>query len=156
LHNFKIFFIVNYLIAKPIWSQIIKELTPRDTRDIERFESVVGIGFTAIERYQSGEWEWYKLWDYNFDKAKPLVGKCACKFEALRFSGRRKGYPLSIMDLKQLGFSFILVEGEDSLYVDSFYECSCGQKWKEEFVEAMQYCGNHAWPISDGQFNSRI
>ena len=65
MHNFKIFFIVNYLIAKSLRSQIIKELTPRDTRDIEIFESVVGIGFTAIERYQSGEWEWYKLWDYN-------------------------------------------------------------------------------------------
>tara|TARA_B100001063_G_scaffold245871_1_gene282902 strand:+ start:1081 stop:1335 length:255 start_codon:yes stop_codon:yes gene_type:complete len=41
--------------------------------------------------------------------------------------------------LKKLGFSFILIKGGGSLYVDSFYQCSCGQKWKEKFVEAMQY-----------------
>ncbi len=49
-----------------------------------------------------------------------------------------------------------MIKGGDSLYVDSFYQCSCGQKWKEEFVEAMQYNGNHAWPISDDEFNLRI
>tara|TARA_B100001063_G_scaffold245871_1_gene282901 strand:+ start:802 stop:990 length:189 start_codon:yes stop_codon:yes gene_type:complete len=61
------FFAVNYLMDKLIRSQIIKELTPRDIRDFERFKSVVGTVFSAIERYQSGEWEWYKLWDYNFE-----------------------------------------------------------------------------------------
>ena len=34
-------------------------------------------------------------------------------------------------------------------YVDGYYRCSCGQIWKEEFVEAMQYNGNHAYAVSN-------
>jgi hypothetical protein len=75
--------------------------------------------------------------------------KCRCKFEGLKASNRRKGTPKSIGDLEKLGFSFTLISGGGSWYVDAFYKCSCGQMWKEEFVEAMQYMGNHAYPIDD-------
>ena len=127
----------------------MKELNPRDRRDIAEFLSITGTEIVGLERYISQEWEWSELWESNFDSVDSSHIRCKCKFEALKVSGRRKGYPLSISALKQIGFNFILIKGGASWYEDAFYSCSCGQKWKEEFVEAMQYNGNHAFPVDE-------
>lgn len=127
----------------------MRTLTPRDKSDIEEFKATTGSALIEIDRYLSGEWEWHELWDHNFDRVDPSMLECQCRFEGLRASGRRKGYPKSIQDLKRLGLNFDLIAGGGSWYEDAYYRCSCGQKWKEEFVEAMQYMGNHAYPISD-------
>lgn len=127
----------------------VRELTPRDKSDIEEFKDVTGAEIIDLERYLSGQWEWHELWDYNFDHVNSSQLGCKCKFEGLRASGRRKGYPRSIRDLERLGCTFVLIEGGGSWWVDAYYQCSCGQKWKEVFVEAMQYMGNHAYPIGD-------
>lgn len=125
------------------------ELTPRDKNDIEKFKSITGSQLIELDRYLSGQWEWHELWDYNFDRVNTSQLKCQCSFEGVRASSRRKGYPRSIGDLERLGFSFVLIGGGGSWYVDAYYECSCGQKWKEVFVEAMLYQGNHAYPIAE-------
>mgnify|MGYP000347879981 CR=1 FL=1 len=130
----------------------MRELTPRDKHDINEFKSVTGSNIVELARYISGEWEWHELWDYNFDQVNLDKIKCACKFEGIRASGRRKGYPRSIHCLKQIGFQFALIKGGGSWYETAYYECSCGQKWKEEFVEAMQYNGNHAYAIDDNVY----
>lgn len=125
----------------------MRKLTPRDEKDISEFKRVTGQNIAELDRYLSGIWEWYELWDYNFDNVKVVNEDCRCKFEGLRASSRRKGYPKSISDLERLGFQFKLIAGGGSWYVDAYYQCACGQKWKEEFIEAMQYNGNHAYPI---------
>lgn len=126
----------------------MKTLTPRDRSDLEEFKSTTGLEPLLLGRYLSGEWEWYEFWDYNFSRIKITHSGCRCKVEALRVSGRRKGYPLGIADLERLGFEFEHISG-DSCYADAYYKCSCGQNWKEVFYEAMQYNGNHAYPIDD-------
>ncbi|MFC3151071.1 hypothetical protein ACFOEK_08530 [Litoribrevibacter euphylliae] len=129
----------------------MKVLTPRDRKDINEFELVTGGSFLYIDRYLSEEWDWYELWDYNFNNVDTSSIPCKCKFEGLKASGRRKGYPRSISALTALGFHFTLIKGGHSWYEDAYYQCSCGQMWKEEFVEAMQYNGNHAYPINDNE-----
>ncbi|EGQ9294333.1 hypothetical protein [Vibrio vulnificus] len=133
---------------------VFRELTPRDKVDIDEFRQTTGTNLVEVDRYLSGEWEWHELWDYNFGLVAPSSTNCNCKYEGIKASGRRKGYPRSIQGLENLGFSFTLIRGGGSWYVDAYYQCSCGQKWKEVFVEAMQYSGNHAYAISDDEFNS--
>lgn len=132
----------------------MRELTPRDKRDIEEFRVTVGSELIGLNRYLSGEWEWHELWDYNFDRVDSSLLRCKCKFEGLRASGRRKGYPRSIRDLERIGCNFVFIGGGGSWHVDAYYKCSCGQNWKEVFVEAMQYNGNHAYPVDDNEFSS--
>lgn len=132
----------------------MRKLTPRDKSDIDEFSKVSSASLVEIDRYLSGEWEWYELWDYNFELVVPPSTHCSCKFEGLRASGRRKGYPRSIIDLERLGFKFSLIRGGGSWFEDAYYQCACGQKWKEVFVEAMEYNGNHAQPISDEEFSA--
>ncbi len=130
----------------------MRELTPRDKGQIQRFKDTTGSDITELDRYRSGEWEWDEWWDFNFAQADVSHLKCTCTFEGLRASGRHNGYPRSIHTLQQLGFEFTLIAGGGSWYVDAWYQCSCGQKWEEVFVEAMQYMGNHARPIDDSEF----
>ena len=125
----------------------MRQLTPRDTADIAEFKETTGRELVALERYLSGEWQWHQLWDFNFEHVTPLNLQCRCKFEGLRASGRREGYPRSIQQLESLGCSFTLIGVRQSWFEDAYYQCSCGQYWKEVFVEAMQYMGNHAYPI---------
>ena len=127
------------------------EITPRDKKDIQNFKDVTGSDLIELNRYLSGEWKWHDLWDYNFKHVNSSRLNCICKFEALRASGRREGYPLSIQKLESLGCQFTLISGGASWYVDAYYKCQCGQKWKQVFVEAMQYNGNHAYPIKDDE-----
>ena len=130
----------------------MRQLTPRDKSDIAEFKLITGSELIELNRYLSGEWDWHELWDYNFDQVDAHTIKCKCAFEGIRASLRRKGYPRSIRDLERLGFHFTLIGGGGSWYVDAYYKCSCGQKWKEVFVEAMQYNGNHAHPIDDAKY----
>lgn len=127
----------------------MRVLTPRDKSAMEAFYQVTGSELRHLDRYLSGEWEWVELWDDNFSRIDPSQLDCVCRFAALRASGRRVGYPLSISRLEQEGCSFELVSGGGSWYVDAYYRCGCGQLWKEVFVEAMQYNGNHAYPVAD-------
>jgi hypothetical protein len=129
----------------------LRQLTPRDKSDINEFNLITGSELVELNRYLSGEWDWHELWDYNFDQVNSTPIKCKCVFEGIRASLRRKGYPRSIHELERLGFQFTRLSG-GSWYKDAIYQCSCGQKWKEVFVEAMQYNGNHAHPINDGCF----
>lgn len=126
----------------------LKTLTPRDIHAFEQYRAVTGCEMENIDQYLSGAWEWDALWDDNFNRVVPVRPGCRCRFEALRYSGRRNGYPLSIQGLERLGFHFTLLKGGGSWYEDAWYRCDCGQVWKEEFVEAMQYNGNHAHPVS--------
>ncbi|MYM63414.1 hypothetical protein [Pseudomaricurvus sp. HS19] len=130
----------------------MKELTPRDKGHIQRFKETTRSDITDLDLYLSGEWEWDELWDYNFDQVNTSLLRCRCTFEGLRASGRHKGYPRSIKDLERQGCQFTLIAGGGSWYEDAWYQCSCGQKWEETFVEAMQYMGNHARPIDDNEF----
>ncbi|MES2823467.1 MAG: hypothetical protein V4732_07690 [Pseudomonadota bacterium] len=127
----------------------MRQLTPRDKSDINEFKLTTGSELVCLDRYLSEEWEWHELWDYNFDRAVLPSTKCKCRFEGVRASLRRKGYPRSIHDLEQIGFHFTPIGERSSWYEDACFQCSCGQKWKEVFVEAMQYSGNHARPIDD-------
>ena len=127
----------------------MKIFTPYDKQCVEDFRLITGHPLLELDRYLTGEWDWPQLWDYNFDRVDTSHLKCRCTFEGLRASGRRKGYPLSIRDLEALGCHFVLIGERESWYSDAYYLCACGQKWQEEFVEAMQYNGNHAYPIGD-------
>ncbi len=122
-------------------------LTARDRRDIELFKKVTGSEMLELNRYLSGAWEWHEFWDYNFEHVDTSLIPCRCTFEGLRASGRRVGYPRSINSLERLGFRFSLIRGGGSWYEDGYYQCSCGQHWKEVFVEVMHYNGNHAYPV---------
>ncbi|MDP5138400.1 hypothetical protein ORJ04_20840 [Rheinheimera baltica] len=125
----------------------MRQLTPREKADIAQFKETTGTDVVELERYLTEQWEWDELWDFNFGRTKPLHLECKCRFEALRASGRRQGYPLSIQQLESLGCTFTLIGARQSWFEDAYYQCSCGQYWKEVFVEAMQYMGNHAHPI---------
>ncbi|HEY6529981.1 MAG TPA: hypothetical protein VIZ65_14930 [Cellvibrionaceae bacterium] len=130
----------------------MRHLTPRDINDIKTFKLITGSDLVELNRYVSEEWDWQELWDYNFHQVSTTQIKCKCAFEGIRAALRRKGYPKSIRDLEALGYDFTLIHGGGSWYEDAFYQCSCGQKWKEEFVESMQYNGNHARPIDDAEY----
>lgn len=129
----------------------MRELTPRDKKDIEEFKHTTGSELIELERYLSCEWEWHELWDFNFGRIDSLKFDCKCRFEGVRALRRRKGYPHSIEYLERFGCTFTLVKGGESWFVDAYYRCSCGQYWKEVFVEAMQYMGNHAYPIEQAE-----
>lgn len=113
------------------------------------FKKIAGSELVFVERYLSGEWEWGDLWDYNFENVDASSISCKCKFEALKGPGKESKYPLSIADLEKKGLCFTLTSGGGSWYVDAYYKCTCGQVWKEVFLEAMQYIGNYAYPIDD-------
>ena len=133
----------------------MRQLTPRDKADIAQFKETTGTDIVELERYISAEWQWHELWDFNFERLNPLQLQCKCKFDALRASGRRKGYPLSIQQLASLGCTFTPIGIRQSWFEDAYYQCSCGQYWKEVFVEAMQYMGNHAHPIEQTAIKQR-
>ena len=131
----------------------MRELTVRDKLDIKLFNEITSENLVEIDKYLTGEWEWHELWDYNFNRIDSSSFNCLCKFEGIKASNRRKGHPKNVRDLDAYGCSFTLIAGGGSWYVDAYYKCSCGQIWKEVFVEEMQYTGNHAYPIDDEEFS---
>ena len=138
-----------YSPMKNTFQQKIRQFTVNDSFAIDTFEKVAGISFVKLQKYLSGKWEWFELWDYNCDRVDISTLDCKCRFEGIRKSERRKGYPSSIRELEAIGLNFTCVSGGHSWYEDGYYQCLCGEKWKEVFFEAMQYNGNHAFPIEE-------
>ena len=90
------------------------ELTVHDKNRMAQFESVVGRSLASLEKYTSGEWSWYELWDFNFQGVQCPESISRCLFESIKKSGGGKGYPYSIRDLERFGCKFTLLAGEKS------------------------------------------
>lgn len=127
----------------------MRDLTKRDLRDIEAFQNVTGRSMRRVEDYISGDLEWHELWDFNFSETTFDEVTCKCKLEGIKKGLRRKGYPHSIESLERLGLHFTALTTRKSWYEPMLFQCTCGQKWKETFVQSQQYEGHHAYPVTD-------
>lgn len=126
----------------------MNSLTTQEEIFISAFEKLAGVGVLDVHLYLSGQLSWPEWWLQNFKSIKKPKEPCGCKLEALRIYGEKKNHGISAHRLKHIGFDFTLISGGENHYANAFYQCACGQKWKEVFIESGHYMANHAYPIS--------
>ena len=120
------------------------ELSKRQQNWLKELVDISGVTICYLNDFYQGKMTWDELWKSNLSQVNIENLPCSCRF--IELSNRPRGTTREKME--KSGCHFTLLSSEQNQYSKraSQLKCHCGQLWKEQEVEAMQYWSFHMYP----------